>query len=128
MYNNAQLYATTPTKSEDERITHAGKFLRNTGLDELPQLLNVFWGDMSLVGPRPEMEFIVKTYLPFQHVRHLVKPGITGLWQIQGRRESVHILDAVYCDYYYAEHQTMALDFYIIFNTVPMLLGNKGAY
>jgi exopolysaccharide biosynthesis polyprenyl glycosylphosphotransferase len=79
-------YAEAPTEAADPRVTRIGRFLRKTSLDELPQLFNVFAGQMSMVGPRPEMPFIVERYDEWQKRRLDVKPGITGLWQIVGRK------------------------------------------
>jgi lipopolysaccharide/colanic/teichoic acid biosynthesis glycosyltransferase len=72
-------------REDDPRHTRVGKFLRGTSLDELPQLWNIVKGDMALVGPRPELVEIVRQYEPWQHCRHVVRPGLTGLWQVSGR-------------------------------------------
>ena len=69
----------------DPRVTRVGKLIRKTSLDELPQLLNIIKGDMSMIGPRPELPEIVSSYKPWQHARHSVRPGLTGLWQVSGR-------------------------------------------
>jgi exopolysaccharide biosynthesis polyprenyl glycosylphosphotransferase len=86
MHTDAPVYAPSPKESDDLRITRVGRFLRRTSLDELPQLVNVLLGNMSLVGPRPEMPFIVETYTERHAQRLQVKPGITGLWQLSGDR------------------------------------------
>ena len=86
MYANSEAYAFSPRSGLDSRITPIGRFLRRTCFDEIPQLLNVLRGEMSLVGPRPEMPFIVDRYTGLQRKRLSVKPGITGLWQLSGDR------------------------------------------
>ena len=86
MFEQAPSYGYSPSTAQDPRITRLGRFLRRTSLDEFPQFLNVFLGQMSLVGPRPEMPFIVAQYNHKQRRRLSVKPGITGLWQISPHR------------------------------------------
>jgi len=113
--------ALTPSSSTDPRITHMGRLLRKTSLDELPQLLNVLLGDMSLVGPRPEMPFIVEQYNDTQMLRLDVKPGITGLWQVSEAR-SAPIHENVDYDLYYIENQSVFLDVTIMFLTVATML------
>jgi lipopolysaccharide/colanic/teichoic acid biosynthesis glycosyltransferase len=88
MFEHAPSYAYSPSTADDPRITRLGRFLRRTSLDEFPQFINVFLGQMSLVGPRPEMPFIVAQYNAEQRQRLTVKPGITGLWQISPHRGS----------------------------------------
>jgi exopolysaccharide biosynthesis polyprenyl glycosylphosphotransferase len=100
MYVDAPAYGHKPLAGHDRRITAVGRFLRRTSLDELPQLVNVMLGNMSLVGPRPEMPFIVEQYTPLQQQRLAVKPGITGLWQISGDRASL-IHENITYDLYY---------------------------
>lgn len=95
-----------------------GKFLRKTGLDELPQLINVLKGDMSLVGPRPEMPFIVNKYGPLEKERLTVKPGITGLWQISEDRKRLLIHENMDYDLYYIERLGFNLDLAILMKTV----------
>lgn len=113
--------ALTPSTSTDPRITRMGRMLRKTSLDELPQLLNVLLGDMSLVGPRPEMPFIVENYNDTQMLRLDVKPGITGLWQVsEARNAPIH--ENVDYDLYYIENQSVFLDFTIMFLTVATML------
>lgn len=113
--------ALTPSTSTDPRITRMGRMLRKTSLDELPQLLNVLLGDMSLVGPRPEMPFIVEQYNDTQMLRLDVKPGITGLWQVsEARNAPIH--ENVDYDLYYIENQSVFLDFTIMFLTVATML------
>jgi len=117
MYKNTPQYALHPTSSDDPRITKIGRFLRRTCLDELPQFWNVLKGAMSVVGPRPEMDFIVKNYNQLHRERLNIKPGITGLWQISGDR-SLPIHENIDHDLYYIEHQSLLLDMIIIFETI----------
>ena len=111
----------------DPRITKLGKFLRKTSLDELPQLLNVLRGDMSLVGPRPALPKEIKNYQNWHRKRHSVKPGITGLWQISGRSE-LSFEEMCLLDLYYIENHSIFLDFEIMFETIPAMIVGKGAY
>lgn len=116
MHTDAPTYAYSPKESEDVRITRLGRFLRRTSLDELPQLLNVLLGDMSLVGPRPEMPFIVETYTERHSQRLQVKPGITGLWQLSGDRNYL-IHENVEYDLYYIKHRNFFMDIAILLHT-----------
>jgi lipopolysaccharide/colanic/teichoic acid biosynthesis glycosyltransferase len=116
-----------PTGPKDGRILRIGKLLRKYSLDELPQLLNVVKGDMTLVGPRPEMSFIVDKYQPWQKTRFLVKPGLTGLWQILGRKD-LPLEDNLEYDMYYMNNQSLFLDFAIVLKTIPKVLCGSGAY
>jgi exopolysaccharide biosynthesis polyprenyl glycosylphosphotransferase len=100
MFRDAPRYAYSPKVGEDPRITPVGRLLRRASLDELPQLLNVLRGDMSLVGPRPEMPFIVEQYSPLHRQRLAVKPGITGLWQLSADRAFL-IHENIEYDLYY---------------------------
>lgn len=127
MRHDARHQEFSPTSAEDERVTAMGKFLRRTSLDELPQLFNVLAGQMSLVGPRPEMEFIVKDYTPLQRARLLVKPGLTGLWQLAGRKD-LPLHENIEYDLYYLEHQSLLLDLIIILKTFRVVISGKGAY
>ncbi|MBI3966097.1 MAG: sugar transferase, partial [Chloroflexi bacterium] len=90
----------------DPRVTVTGKFIRRTSLDELPQLWNVLRGDMSLIGPRPELPKIVARYAPWQHYRHVVRPGITGWWQVNGRSDRP-LHENTEIDLYYIEHLSL---------------------
>ena len=104
------------TKS-DPRVTRPGRWLRRTSIDELPQLLNVIRGDMSLIGPRPELPEIIGRYEPWQHARHVVRPGLTGWWQVSGRSDSpMH--EHTELDIYYIEHLSPRLDLAIAVKTV----------
>lgn len=109
----------------DPRITRVGKFLRETSLDELPQLLNVFRGDMSLVGPRPT-SFAASTYSLWHTYRLEVTPGITGLWQIKGRNATTFD-ERLRLDIEYIEHRSFGFDLKILARTVPAVLKRSGA-
>jgi len=109
-------YANCPTDQNDPRITNIGKWLRKTSIDELPQLINILKGDMSLVGPRPEMPFIVNEYNSVEKKRLLVMPGLTGLWQVSPYRKSAINHNLEY-DFYYIENQSLVLDIVILFMT-----------
>jgi lipopolysaccharide/colanic/teichoic acid biosynthesis glycosyltransferase len=117
MYTNAPKYSFSPTSSSDPRITRCGKFLRLVSLDELPQLINVFLGNMSLVGPRPEMPFIVQHYGAEQRQRLRVTPGITGLWQLSAGR-SFPIHDNIEYDLCYIQNRSFFLDMAILIQTL----------
>jgi lipopolysaccharide/colanic/teichoic acid biosynthesis glycosyltransferase len=112
--------------TNDPRVTRVGRVLRKTSLDELPQLLNVLKGDMSLVGPRPT-SFSAETYALWQTERLDVTPGITGLWQIMGRA-SMEFTDRVYLDVLYIEHCSLWLDIQILVRTVFAVLAQRGAH
>ncbi len=120
-------YAEAPAGPDDERITRTGGWLRRSSLDELPQLLNVLRGEMSLVGPRPEMPFIVEQYAPWQRRRLDAKPGLTGLWQVLGRKD-LPLRDNIEYDFYYIRNWSIWLDMSILLKTVPIVLGGRGAY
>ncbi len=107
--------------SDKERITPLGRFLRKTSLDELPQLMNVLKGDMSLVGPRPLNVEYVKLYTPQQSRRHEVKPGITGLAQIKGRN-TLSWDERFALDVWYVDHKSLVLDLRILLQTVAKVL------
>jgi exopolysaccharide biosynthesis polyprenyl glycosylphosphotransferase len=117
MHIEAPMYETCPTSQNDPRITRIGRFLRRTSLDELPQLINVIKGDMSLVGPRPEMPFIVRGYTPLQRQRLAVKPGITGLWQLSADRAYL-IHENIEYDLYYIRNRNFCMDIAILFHTI----------
>ena len=111
----------------DPRITKPGRFLRRWSIDELPQLINVFKGEMSLVGPRPPLAEEVEQYESAEKRRLLVKPGLTGLWQVSGRSE-LDWEDAVRLDLYYVENWSLTLDFLIMLRTVAAVFRGEGAY
>jgi exopolysaccharide biosynthesis polyprenyl glycosylphosphotransferase len=127
MHHSASAYARSPKTSTDERVTRAGKFLRRFSIDELPQLLNVLAGDMSIVGPRPEMPFLVERYKEWEKRRLSVKPGITGLWQVFGRKD-LPLEENIQYDFYYIKNKSFILDLSIVLRTIPALLSRKGAY
>jgi exopolysaccharide biosynthesis polyprenyl glycosylphosphotransferase len=111
----------------DPRVTRVGRFLRKTSLDELPQLFNVLKGEMSLVGPRPEMPHLVEQYELWQRKRFAVPQGITGWWQVNGRSDKpMH--EHTDEDLYYVQNYSLWLDIYILIKTVFVVLRGKGAY
>jgi exopolysaccharide biosynthesis polyprenyl glycosylphosphotransferase len=116
MYIDAPKYDFSPTTPGDPRITRIGRFLRRTSLDELPQLMNVFLGNMSLVGPRPEMPFIVENYTREHRRRLQVIPGITGMWQISADRAFL-IHENIHYDLYYIRNRGFFLDIAILIHT-----------
>ena len=109
-----------------ERLTIVGSFVRKTSLDELPQLINVLKGDISLVGPRPT-SFDVSTYSLWHTERLEVLPGITGLWQVNGRSD-VDFDQRLLMDIEYIERQSLLLDIQILFQTVMAIFTQDGAY
>lgn len=112
--------------NNDSRITRMGGFLRRTSLDELPQFINVLFGDMSLVGPRPALDYEVEEYQDWQMLRLACKQGITGYWQVTGRSESTFD-EMVKQDIWYACHQNLWLDIKIILKTPFAVFKGKGA-
>ena len=112
---------------DDPRITRVGAILRKYSLDELPQLLNVLFGDMSLVGPRPPLPEEVERYGIDARRRLVVKPGLTGLWQISGRSD-LSWEDSVRLDLRYVENWSLALDAMILWKTVFVVAKGNGAY
>lgn len=111
----------------DPRVTRFGHFIRRYSIDELPQLFNVLRGNMSLVGPRPPLPSEVETYDPFAHRRLLVKPGLTGPWQVSGRSD-LSWDDSIRLDLYYVENWSMIQDIMILLRTIQAVLGKTGAY
>jgi lipopolysaccharide/colanic/teichoic acid biosynthesis glycosyltransferase len=116
-----------PVSKDDKRITKIGRFLRRTSLDEIPQFWNVLKGEMSFIGPRPEMQFIVNEYNELQRTRLLIKPGITGLWQIAGRKD-LPLHKNIEFDLYYILKQSVRLDLIILWKTITVVIKGKGAY
>ncbi len=112
--------------SRDPRITRVGAFLRKTSLDELPQLFNVLKGEMSLVGPRPVPVYEVNEYSFWHRERLTTLPGMTGLWQVEGRSQ-VSFSDMIRLDIKYLRNQSLWLDLKIILLTVPAVLASRGA-
>lgn len=112
---------------DDPRITKVGKFLRRYSLDELPQIINVFLGQMSMVGPRPPLERELAEYEGWQLKRVDTIPGMTGLWQVSGRAD-LPFSEMVRMDIYYIEHWSLWLDFKILLKTIPAVLTGRGAY
>ncbi len=117
MYTTVPKYGRSPVDSHDQRITPAGRFLRKASLDELPQLLNVLKGEMALVGPRPEMPYVVEQYTPYEAQRLSVLPGITGFWQLSADRKFV-IHESLEYDLYYIEHRGFFLDIAVVLHTL----------
>jgi lipopolysaccharide/colanic/teichoic acid biosynthesis glycosyltransferase len=114
---DAPKYSRSPDERTDARITRVGRFLRETSLDEVPQLINVLRGDMSLVGPRPEMPFIAAGYGPWEAMRLLVPQGITGFWQLSAdRKHAIH--QSIEYDLYYIHNRTLLMDVAILLHTL----------
>ncbi|MFH1692079.1 MAG: sugar transferase [Candidatus Omnitrophota bacterium] len=113
--------------ANDPRLTKIGKFLRKTSLDELPQLWNVFKGEMSLVGPRPPIPTEVEQYLPWQRRRLTMRPGITCLWQVKGRNKIVDFNEWMRLDLEYIDNWSLGLDMRIFTKTIPVVMFGIGA-
>ncbi|HKH79791.1 MAG TPA: sugar transferase [Solirubrobacteraceae bacterium] len=113
--------------ANDSRVTRVGALLRRASLDELPNLLNVLRGDMSLIGPRPTLPVQVEQYTERQRGRLAVKPGITGWAQVNGRA-SLPWSERIELDLYYIEHRSLALDLRILWRTPALVLGGSGLY
>jgi lipopolysaccharide/colanic/teichoic acid biosynthesis glycosyltransferase len=114
---DAPKYARSPNDQTDNRITRVGRFLRKSSFDELPQLINVLKGDMTLVGPRPEMPFITEEYGPWEATRLTVPQGITGLWQLSAdRKYAIH--QSIEYDLYYIQNRTVLMDIAILLHTL----------
>jgi len=119
----------SPTSGGDSRITLVGKFIRKTSIDELPQLLNVILGHMSLIGPRPEMPMMIARYEGWQHMRHLVAPGMTCIWQTTCRSTvPLNRPEATALDLDYIERASPALDGMLLLRTVATVVFPKGAF
>jgi len=115
-----------PKLAGDARVTRVGAFLRRTSLDELPQLWNVLRGEMSLVGPRPPIPYEVEHYPAHWFERFLVKPGVTGLWQVSGRSE-VSLEEMIELDVDYVRRRSVLLNIWILLRTAPAVLSMRGA-
>ena len=111
----------------DPRITKSGAFLRKTSLDELPQLFNVLRGEMSLVGPRPIIQEELERYGEFVDDYLMVKPGITGMWQVNGRSDTTYD-ERVQMDSWYVRNWSVWLDFMLLWRTIKAVVAGKGAY
>ncbi|HEY9900568.1 MAG TPA: sugar transferase [Pantanalinema sp.] len=111
----------------DPRVTRLGRLLRRTSLDELPQLINVLRGEMSLVGPRPPLPREVELYSPHHRQRLEVLPGLTGMWQVSGRSDITDFEEVVRLDLSYIRNWSLWLDFQILFKTIPAVLQSRGA-
>ena len=116
----------THKSRSDPRHTTLGRWLRKTSLDELPQLIHVLRGQMSLVGPRPELIALVNDYAPWQQTRHIVKPGVTGLWQTTERGDGRMLHECTRLDLEYIANISLRLDLLILLRTPFALLRNKG--
>lgn len=114
-------------EQDDRRVTRMGRILRRTSLDELPQLWNVLRGDMSLIGPRPEIPQMVSLYPDYAHFRHQMRPGITGLAQVMGRGD-LTLAESLHWDLEYCQNWTIGLDFKIVWKTIRAVLARRGAY
>ncbi len=116
----------THKSARDPRITPLGRLLRTTRFDELPQLMNVVKGDLSLVGPRPELATVVASeYQPWQHRRHAVKPGLTGLWQVSDRGDQ-RLHECTEMELAYLDQVSLTTDLRIIFATIPAMARRTG--
>ena len=112
---------------DDPRVTRTGRLLRRTSMDELPQIINILKGDMSLVGPRPELPYLVEKYEPWQRKRFAVPQGLTGWWQVNGRSDKLMHLNTE-DDLYYVQNYSLLFDLFILVKTVWVVLRGKGAY
>jgi lipopolysaccharide/colanic/teichoic acid biosynthesis glycosyltransferase len=110
---------------DQERLTNVGKFVRKTSLDEIPQLINILKGDMSLIGPRPLLVKYLPLYTDFQKRRHEVKPGITGWAQVNGRN-AISWEEKFKLDVWYVDHQSFSLDIKIFFKTIHKIVKSEG--
>ena len=115
------------TEENDPRITRVGRFLRKTSLDELPQLINILKGEMSFIGPRPTLAYQVEQYNDFQKKRLLMKPGVTGLAQVNGRN-SISWPERIQYDVQYVENYSLGLDLKILIKTFLVVLKQEGLY
>lgn len=125
MVQNADKMGPGLTADNDPRITRVGRFLRRISLDELPQLFNVLRGEMSLVGPRPEIPEIVGTYRPWMRQALRIKPGMTGLSQVNGR-DDLELVDKLNYEVKYVEEYSLLLDLRILLKTIPAVISGRG--
>jgi lipopolysaccharide/colanic/teichoic acid biosynthesis glycosyltransferase len=119
-------YEASPRSVVDDRLTRIGRLIRRLSVDELPQLINVLKGEMSLVGPRPEMPFIVAHYHSVERERLITRPGITGLWQISPAR-AFPIHENLQYDLHYIQNQNFLLDCAIVLRTIAAAIHGVGA-
>ena len=112
-------------RDDDPRHTPLGRFLRRARLDELPQVWNVLMGQMSLVGPRPELPHVVARYEPWQHGRHLVRPGLTGMWQVSNRASGL-AYEGVDLDIEYVQRLSFLTDCGVLLRTIPVIMRRTG--
>jgi lipopolysaccharide/colanic/teichoic acid biosynthesis glycosyltransferase len=126
MRADASEYEASPRSAADVRVTRVGRLIRRLSVDEMPQLINVLKGEMSLVGPRPEMPFIVDRYHPIERERLIARPGITGLWQISPAR-AFPIHENLQYDLHYIRNQNFLLDCAIILRTITAVIDGVGA-
>jgi lipopolysaccharide/colanic/teichoic acid biosynthesis glycosyltransferase len=112
--------------ADNPRLTKFGRFLRRVSLDELPQLFNVVRGDMSLVGPRPELSEKVDDHGLRSHPRHVVRPGLTGAWQVTDRSSGIHLIHCFDDDLHYVSHISAWMDLRIVLRTFAVIHGAKG--
>jgi exopolysaccharide biosynthesis polyprenyl glycosylphosphotransferase len=127
MANNEMIGGVLFKMKNDPRVTTMGRIIRKLSIDEIPQLINVLKGDMSLVGPRPPLPTEVEKYTLYEYQRLVVKPGITCIWQISGRSE-LSFCKQVELDLHYIAHQTILADVFILLKTIPAVLKARGAY
>lgn len=120
-------WASNHKLKNDPRLTRMGHFLRKTSLDELPQVINIFLGNMTLVGPRPIVESEKAKYGRYFEEYCEVRPGLTGLWQTSGRNNTTYSQRVAY-DHYYINHWSLLLDLWIMAKTAPVALCGRGAY
>lgn len=120
-------YLATYKVTNDPRLTKFGKFLRKTSLDELPQLFNIFIGQMSFIGPRPVIKEELEKFKDQKDVVTSVKPGLTGYWAVNGRSEVTDYDERVKLEVYYVEHASIGLDIKIFFKTIGVVFSRKGA-
>jgi lipopolysaccharide/colanic/teichoic acid biosynthesis glycosyltransferase len=126
MRTDVAAYEASPRSAVDGRLTRIGRLIRRLSLDEIPQLINVLKGEMSLVGPRPEMPFIVARYHPIECIRLMARPGITGLWQISPAR-AFPIHENLQYDLHYIRNQNFVLDCAIVLRTIAAVIRGVGA-
>ena len=128
MQDEAAQTGTLLKLENDPRVTRVGKFLRSTSLDELPQLLNIIKGEMSLVGPRPLIPFMLQPYPEFARARSLLRPGITGIWQVRDRRANTSALGMMPYDLEYVRQFSIWLDLRLMLQTPWAVLKRTGAF